>query len=153
MVKEAEIDDVSAKDVHGAIWLVIFADGLDAPFSTTPRTVTSGKTFNFPARLLLKVPDVQNAYLYVTLCTYGPDGTKAIPLAKSRVGLRSLPQQFARAFRFPLMKYQNGAQPMAHLSLEARMQPINAVPHSTPGSSGPPLDPATAGTIVQTNPV
>jgi hypothetical protein len=151
LVNEVELHSSCADEVHGAVWLVMSADGLSSPFSTPTRSLSSRPAFNFPARLFLKIPDLQNAYLFVTLCTYGPDGAGAIPLARSRVGLRSLPNGFPKQFRFPLMKYQNGAQQSAVLSVKATMSQVSGVPNSYPGVARPSVNSDRAAELAQSN--
>jgi hypothetical protein len=151
VVNEVELNAPCAEEVHGAVWLAMSADGLASPFSTPTRSLSTHVVFNFSARLFLKIPDLQNAYLFVTLCTYGPDGAGAIPLARSRVGLRSLPNGFPRQFRFPLMKYQNGAQQSAVLCVKATMSQVSGVSNSYPGVARPSLNSDNTTELAQSN--
>jgi hypothetical protein len=108
------------------VWLVVNADGLPQPFSIPPASISSGPTWNFPARLFLSLADIAAGYLYVTLCTFGPNNHGVVTLARSRVGLRSLPRDTPRLFRFPLMWAQNGAQEFARICVCATLASLPA---------------------------
>jgi hypothetical protein len=139
IVNDAQLKASCVKEIHGPLWLVISADGLSLPFSTASCSISSGLQWNCAARLLLKIRDIQNANLYVTLCTYGPSGEGAVALARSRVGLRSLPMGLPRQFRFPLMRSQYGAQEVAKVRLQATLSALDRLPHSyTDATRAPP---------------
>jgi hypothetical protein len=110
--------------IVGPVWLAVGADGLNLPFHTDPVSVASGPRWNFAVRLVLSVADVAGAYLYCTLCTYGPGGHGTVALGRSRIGLRSLPTEEPKTFSFALMAAQSSAQEMARLSVCATLSPI-----------------------------
>jgi hypothetical protein len=86
--------------------------------------MSSGPSWNFPARLLFSLPNINCGSLYVTMCTFGPNNHDAITLARSRVRLSSLPRDAPKMFSFPLMWARNGAQECARLFLCATLSPM-----------------------------
>jgi hypothetical protein len=130
ILNDAQLNPSAIEEIHGPLWFVISADGLASAFATPLRSISSGLQWNFRARLLIKIPDIQNSYLYMTLCTYGPSGEGSVAVARSRIGLRSLPMGVPKQFSFPLMRSQNGAQEMAKVRLCATASPVNRFPHS-----------------------
>lgn len=123
IVKYATISD-TIQPITTPLWVVLHVDGLQAPFSTE-RATGDRPVWNFAARILLQGIDISRAYLYATLCTYGPHN-QAIALARSRIGLRSLPTGSPRQFSFPLMREANGAQVFAELSLAATLAHVTS---------------------------
>lgn len=120
VVKDAVISS-DIQEITTPLWIVFYVNGLSAPFSTERATGGRHVVWNFAARVVLSNIDVRAAYLYTTLCTYGPGNQGVIALARSRVGLRSLPTGTPREFTFPLMREQNAAQVFANLSLQATL--------------------------------
>jgi hypothetical protein len=106
------------------IWLVVNADGLAQQFSTPTASISTGLMWNFPARLFLSVSNIATSYLYVTMCTFGPNNQGNIQLARSRIALRGVPRDVPKVFRFPLMCAQNSAQEFARLTACASLSPI-----------------------------
>ena len=120
IVKDAIISN-NIQEISTPLWIVINVDGLERPFSTNVATGGSHPVWNFPVRVVIQVPDVSKAYLYATLCTYGPNHQGSVPVARSRIGLRALPRGSPKQFSFPLMRTQNGAQELASLTLAATL--------------------------------
>lgn len=105
VIKDAEINEDLAS-TKSPIWFVVQADGLQQPFSTKQVQYSRTPSWNYPARLVLKVSDISQAYMYVVLCTFGPDNI-INPLCRARVGLRNLPIGSPKTFKFPLMQIDN----------------------------------------------
>lgn len=123
IVKYANISD-HIQPITTPLWVVLHVDGLQSPFSTE-RAPGDRPVWNFAARIVLQDIDISRAYLYATLCTYGPHN-QAIALARSRIGLRSLPTGSPRQFSFPLMRQENGAQVFADLCLAATLAHVTS---------------------------
>jgi hypothetical protein len=139
VVKDASLG-AQFQSVSTPIWLVINVDGLTRPFSTPPASISSGPSWNFPARLFLSIADITTGYLYVTMCTFGPNNQGVVTLARSRIGLRSLPRDAPKLFRFPLMWTQNGAQECARLCVCATLSALAPAdgPRTYTGNPGTP---------------
>jgi hypothetical protein len=133
VVKDAALDP-QVQSISTLIWLILNVDGLAQPFSTPTASVSAGLSWDFPARLFLSLSDVAGAYLYVTMCTFGPNNQGLVTIARSRIGLRSLPRDSPKTFRFPLMRSQNGAQEFARLCVCATLSAM-AGPQSYTGAS------------------
>lgn len=110
----------------GAVWLIVSADGIPRPFSTTACGFSNHLTWNFPARLILQFNDVSRSYMYVTLCTHGMNGTSVEVLGRSRIGLRALPIGSPKVFEFPIMHPSNSAQVVLNCRIKATLSSITA---------------------------
>ena len=120
IVKDATMSN-DIPDISAPLWVVFHVDGLSEPFSTQMATGGKRVAWNFAARIVLGKIDIKVAYLYATLCTYAAGNQSVVALARSRIGLRSLPTGSPRQFTFPLMREENGAQVFAHLCLQATL--------------------------------
>ena len=101
VIKDAEIHD-GVNHSNTPIWFVVIADGVPQPFSTPQVQNSKNPTWNYPARLVLKSLDISKSFLYVALCTSGPNNVN-IPLCSARISLRNLPIGSPKSFKFPLM--------------------------------------------------
>lgn len=122
--------DGSANDlgprVNGGLWLIVNADGIPRPFSTTEVPSSNHPVWNFPARMILQFNDVSRSYLYITLCTHGFNGTSVEVLGRSRIGLRALPVGSPKIFEFPIMHPSNSAQIVLNCRVKATLSSITA---------------------------
>ena len=111
------------KTSSNSIWIVISVDGADQPFSTNVAGISENTVWEFPHRTVLNLNDISTAYLYFTLCTYGPDQT-VVALARSRVCLRHFPNGSPKTFTFPLMSANNSADETMSLTLCATLSSL-----------------------------
>ncbi|OHT03183.1 hypothetical protein TRFO_06869 [Tritrichomonas foetus] len=102
VVSDADFAPELAKN-KDPVWLVIMADGLSQPFSTPPTKCKQKPLWNYPFRLVLNIDDIQLAYLYISLCTYG-NNHEVISLARCRISLGSMPSGNAKTIHFPLIR-------------------------------------------------
>ena len=123
IIKDGKIDS-NQPHLNGGLWLIISADGIPRPFATTETPFSLNPTWNFPARLILQLNDLCRSYLYVTLCTKGINGN-VICLARSRIGLRSLPIGTPKTFQFPLMQSGNAAQPVMTIRITSTLSSLS----------------------------
>lgn len=133
VVKDAEMGP-GMSNLKTPLWFVLSADGLMQPIQTTQAIPCQKPKWDFPARMILTLSDLSRAYLYVTLATYkvGADGVQAI--ARSRIGLRSLPIGSPKKFKFPLMQSNNSANLAATVSFVATLSSFT--PRTTPVVGG-----------------
>ncbi|EAY21768.1 hypothetical protein TVAG_237940 [Trichomonas vaginalis G3] len=110
--------------IEGSMWFVLAADGYPQPFSTQPCSASQKLKWDFPYRLTLQINDINRAYLYVTLCTYGPKGFGVEALGRSRFGLRSLPLGSPKQFSFPIMDSKNSANEIMSVRVVATLSMI-----------------------------
>ena len=108
-------------NVEGSIWLVVAIDGSNQPFSTTQTGFSQNPVWNFAYRVLLNVSDLNRSYMYLTLCTFGNGGVGVVPLARSRVCLRSLPIGYPKLFSFPVMNVKNSSVPVLNIRVLATL--------------------------------
>ena len=110
-------------DVEGSLWFVVACDGTTQPFSTIPTGLSERLTskWDFPRRLILQVDDISRAYIFFTLCTYGKDGVGVIPIARSRICLRSLPIGSPKQFTFPMMSVKNSSLEVMQIKVLATL--------------------------------
>ena len=108
-----------------SIWIVISIDGASEPFSTNIATVSMRPVWDYPSRVILRLQDITKAYMYLTLCTYGPD-QGVVALARSRICLRYFPNGTPKEFAFPLMSAYNSAEEMMSLTLFATISSLPA---------------------------
>ena len=102
VIKEAEF--CSDMPIYTTpLWLNLKADGLPQEIHSNQAFPSKAPKWNYPIRLILQIPDVQAAYLYVTLCTFQSTLKTVYAIARSRIGLRTLPSGIPRQFKFPLM--------------------------------------------------
>jgi hypothetical protein len=123
--------------VRSHVWLVITADSVDEPFST-PQAAPSKKTvWQYPFRLVVTVPDIAIAYVYISMCTY--DLSHAVQsLARCRVPLGTMPRGSAKMIRFPLLDRDGHAlcQMRFCATISRYRPPINPQPFEQ-NSQGP----------------
>ena len=103
------------------LWLVISADGIPQPFSSSTAEFSQRIRWNYAVRLILQVADIGRSYMYFTLCTSDSSPSGVRPLARSKIGLRCLPVSSPKRFTFPLMSISNGAQQIINLSVLATL--------------------------------
>lgn len=132
------------ENVDAPLWFVISADGLQSKLTTSKASFCMHPQWNSAFRLIVQVPDIMGAYLYVTLCSYAQNKQDVVALARARVGLRSLPFGTPKQFRFPLMLTTNSAIDALNLYLIATLssftQPVAPeIAHSTQNQPVAPL--------------
>jgi hypothetical protein len=122
--------------MRGPIWLVITADSVEQPFST-PQAVPSRKLiWQYPFRLVVNVPDITVAYLYVSMCAY--DQTRAVQsIARCRIPLGTMPRGSAKMIRFPMLDAQGRTVcTMRFCATVSRYRPPIIAPPLGDGASG-----------------
>ncbi|OHT04774.1 hypothetical protein TRFO_06220 [Tritrichomonas foetus] len=137
----------SLKRIVSPMWLVFQANGLSKSVSTKGVLPQSIVKFNFGSRLILQLPNLDNAYLTISLCTVsGSDPTKVSLIACSKMKLSSFANGQCTKINFPLIDAVNRQQEVALLSIQASMSDLNAVTqirHTYPGlPQGPAPGPA-----------
>lgn len=135
VVKEAEMGP-GLENLQTPLWFILTADGLNQQIPTTQAIPCKKPKWDFPARMILTLSDISRAYLYVTLTTFnvGANGTYA--LARSRIGLRSLPIGSPKTFKFPLMQSSNGANVAATVTFVATLSQFIPKTNRTPVVAG-----------------
>ena len=123
VIKDGEFK-VQLDSYVSTLWFLISADGLQNAFSTPQSPLSENPSWDYPSRMIIQPPNIMQAYLYVTLCTYAPNGQDVIAIARSRVGLRSLPFSNPRQFKFPLMSAKNTAQEVMSLNVIATLSQL-----------------------------
>lgn len=131
LIKEGTFEN--RNDIDSAMWFVISADGIAHPFSTNQVASSNNPCWTFPSRMFIQTPDIQRSYLYLTLCTYSPDGQGVVAVARSKIALRLLPAGNARQFTVPLMGATNSAKVVMQLKVVATISMV--VPASNPDPS------------------
>ena len=133
VIKEAEMGEQMAH-LKTPLWFVLTADGLSQPAQSTQAIPCQRPRWDWPVRLILSIQDITRAYLYVTMATYkiGADGVMAI--ARSKIGLRSLPIGKPKQFKFPLMQSSNAANIVAQVTFIATLSSITPA-HPMHGSA------------------
>lgn len=111
-------------NITSPLWLVIKADGLEQPVQTNQTIPCINPCWNFAIRLILELPDISPAYLYFSLCTFKNSFDTPIAIARSRLGLRSMPIGSPKQFKFPLMA-ANSNVIAADLTCIATLSPIS----------------------------
>jgi hypothetical protein len=116
VVHEADLcDDV--QDWHTDVSIEFKADGLDTPVQVRPVPVARRIRWDFPARLILHLPDLAGAFMFASL--YGFEVSGRNSLARARIPLKALPVGSPKRFRFPLMSVSNNAIMSAQVTLTA----------------------------------
>ncbi|KAH0790441.1 hypothetical protein GPJ56_005737 [Histomonas meleagridis] len=133
-IKDGEFK-VQLDNYISTLWFLISADGLQNAFSTPQSPLSVNPIWDYPSRMIIQPSDIMHAYLYVTLCTYAPNGQDVIAIARSRVGLRSLPISNPRQFRFPLMSAKNAAQEVMSLNVVATLSQLERKHESYGGTN------------------
>ena len=131
VIKDAEMGP-DTQNLNTPLWFVIKADGLPQPVHTSQALPSSNPQWNFPVRLILQLNDISRAYLYVTLCTFKPGFEGPTAIARSRIGLRSMPIGSPKQFKFPLMLSVNPNSLAAHACFMATLSPIQPKPSLKP---------------------
>jgi hypothetical protein len=134
VLHEVELSE-EFKDWDQMIWVMFKVDGIQQPFSS-PAVHPSNAKFSFPARLVLQLPDLAGAHMYVNLCSMNAETNRAKSMAMSRISLSALPVNSARRIRFPIMSCENAAVVAGYLSLTTAMHELDATYYSAP-SAGP----------------
>ena len=114
----------NASDIESAMWFVVSADGSPQPFSTNQTSYSEKPSWNYPARLILELSDINRAYIYLTLCTYGKNGNGVVAVARCRLGLRYFPLGSPKQISFPLMHVKNSSLEVINLRVEATLSKI-----------------------------
>ena len=119
------IMDPNQQATNAGVWLIISADGISRPFSTTESLDYQNPSWNYPARLILQYIDVKRSYLYVTLCTHGKTDNSVQCIGRSRIGLRYLPVGSPKTLSFPLMEPHNAVQEVMKIRITATLSSIS----------------------------
>lgn len=116
----------SSNEVENGMWLVVSCDGAPQPFSTNQVAFSDKPQWEFPFRLCLEFHDIGKSYLYFTLCSFQLNGQGIRPVARSRIGLYSMPIGSPKQFSFPLYHAMNSACKVITLRVIATLSAITA---------------------------
>lgn len=110
------------------MWLVLTADGLSKSVST-PRVLPNPTVkFNFPARLILNLNNLDNAFLQVSLCTVlDSDPTKKKLIASSKMKLNALMPGRCSKITFPLLDSLNHQKEAALITIQVSFSDLRQV--------------------------
>lgn len=100
--------------------IMLRVDGL-ASTVNTPMVYQKGQrlSWNHPSRMILDIPDISTAYLYVVLYTTNPHSPNVETKGTAKVRLSAFPVGKPKKFSFPLKQYSNTAITTGSLHLTA----------------------------------
>ncbi|OHS98813.1 hypothetical protein TRFO_01873 [Tritrichomonas foetus] len=133
MVNSADLSP-DIQSLKSPLWLIFKADGNNHNCQT-PQVKPSSPVWNYGFRLIISLPDLSGAYLFVNLCTTNQKTKQIVLLGNSKVSIKGLPVGYPKKFAFPIMNSKNTAIIAAKLSLTATLSAI--VPSPAQYSSYP----------------
>lgn len=127
-------------------WIMIKTDGLPTTISTSMMKVEKKVVkWNQPSRLILDVPNINNAYMYIALCTLDQKTKQMKTIGVAKAKLAGFPVGKPRGFSVPLMQAMDSKSPAGKLHMTAtisalfpsmpRYIPCRLVPGPLPSSS------------------
>jgi hypothetical protein len=131
-VHEAELAS-DVQELRTDVAIEFRADGLETPVLVRPVPPSARVKWDFPARLILNLPDIGGHYMFASL--YSLDSTCRKTIARARIPLKALPVSNPKRFKFPLMHVANHAITSAQVTLTASLSAL--VPYrfaSAPGA-------------------
>lgn len=123
-------------DSDKPVWVMFKVDGTNTSIATPKVQFSANPVWNYKIRLTPQVTALENAYMYVNLCTLSNHSDQVISVAVSKVGLKNLPVGNPRTFKFPLMSTTNTAIQVGHLKLTATISAFVMKPTYNSGAPG-----------------
>jgi hypothetical protein len=117
------------------LFLEFKLDGLGQPLALPPCAPAPLMKWDFPARLILHLPDFARSFMYAAMVAPDAAGGRA-NLARAKFPLKALPIANPKRFKFPLMSAQNNAICVAHVHVTASLSTL--VPYQSNPTRGPP---------------
>jgi hypothetical protein len=114
------------RSVKSEIFLEFRLDGPAQCLVSPPKWPFPCVTWEFPIRFILQVTDFSNKFVYVSVVTNDPPGTK-VNLGRAKFSLKSFPIAHPKRFMCPLMDPSTKAMCVAKMSLTAILSAM--VPH------------------------
>jgi hypothetical protein len=121
VLHEADLSD-DVQSLRGEVSIEFKADGLETPVQVNPVPVAQHVRWDFPARLILHLPDLGGAFMFASLYGFEIGGRKSV--ARARIPLKALPVGSPKRFKFPLMSVSNNAIMSAQVTLTASLSAL-----------------------------
>jgi hypothetical protein len=116
IVHEAELAS-DVRELGTNVLMEFRADGLATGVVVPPLPASAKVKWDFPVRLILKLPEITSHYMFASLCLVTSTGGKSI--ARARIPLKALPVGSPKRFKFPLMHVANHAITRAQVTFTA----------------------------------
>ena len=118
------------------IWVTFKADGNDCQLASP--CVKSSRTpkWDFCARVILTLPDLNSAFLFVNLSTLDKCPKQPRAIGHAKIGLKGFPVGRPGRFTFSLMSVENNAVSLGQLTLTATISAVVGY-HSSPTQRPP----------------
>jgi hypothetical protein len=100
------------------VWFVFKADGLPNQLVSNPMPASVNEV-NFAVRLILELPNLSGAYLYISLCCHDDVGRQVRRMGFAKLGLKAFPVGNPKQFSFPVMDASNTAVVIARVTFTA----------------------------------
>ena len=104
---------------NDSIFLYFQADGTNEPIYTFKKEAQKVIEWKFPARMVLKIDNLQNACLYATVCSYSDSSKNSTPLGNAKIKLCSFPVGRPANISFPVFNPNNSALRVGTINLTA----------------------------------
>ena len=127
------LDDRVAKRYKG-VWLVFQADGWPETLYSSKVEARKEVGWSLAIRIFPTVPELTNAFLYVTLMGEGKAGPENIGAA--RISLSKIPVGPPQQITFQLVSIQNNALAMANCTIRATIGAHFMTPRTYPQLPG-----------------
>ncbi|OHS94092.1 hypothetical protein TRFO_11351 [Tritrichomonas foetus] len=111
------------------VWLMVRSDGVTQAFTTAQAAPAETIQWDAPARLILNVPNIAEAYLQISLCTLNESYNQTQVVALSQVNLKALPAGSPKSISIPLMSCFNTLDTAAITTMTATISQLGPSPN------------------------
>jgi hypothetical protein len=110
------------------IWLLFRADGFLKQITTPQIAPVNTARFQFPFRLVLALPYLDNHHLKTSLCTFGAASRQVEVLANAQIRLTSVALSNGQPFTYSLLSIAHPATALALVSARATVAALDPAP-------------------------
>ena len=103
------------------IFVIFQTDGSSETIATNQKNPEKTTSYNFPARIILKLDSLSSAYMYASLCTFDEGIQTTTPIGIAKIKLKSFPIGKPASFSFTLLSPQNNALKVGNITLTAAL--------------------------------
>ncbi|EAY09401.1 hypothetical protein TVAG_420230 [Trichomonas vaginalis G3] len=97
----------SLTEIQEEAWLVINSEKSSSPVSTIPFLINKTSYVDSTISLAVNLDNIENSFLYFTLCCYYQGNDDIIPLARTKVRIGNIPLDGVTHFQIPLYGHLN----------------------------------------------
>lgn len=109
------------EDISDETWIVINSDRSQSPVSSTQFKIRKTIYIDSSVSIAVNTTNLDNGYLYITLCIYDVNKEDIVPLARTKVKIGNIPLDGSSHFQIPLYGVLNPEDQIMTLTLSGSL--------------------------------